>query len=48
MYGSCASGAAAGCGLAATGFQVGYFVMGAFALLAAGVALLRVIPRRQG
>ena len=53
MYQSGAIGGAtvattAGAGLAATGVAVGYYVLAAFALIAAGSALLRIIPRREG
>lgn len=41
------AGATAGAGLASTGFAVGYWILAAFALVAAGSALLRIIPRRQ-
>lgn len=32
-------------GLAFTGFALGYWLLAAFALLAVGIALLRVAPR---
>jgi hypothetical protein len=35
-------------GLAATGLNVVWLVLAAFALLGAGLALLRVVPRREG
>jgi hypothetical protein len=39
--------AAAGAGLAATGMNVIWMLLAAFALLGAGLALLRVLPRRE-
>lgn len=43
------SGAAiGGSGLASTGFNVVWVLLGAFALLGAGLALLRLIPRHEG
>jgi hypothetical protein len=39
--------AASGAGLAAAGVNVVWLLLGAFALLGAGLALLRLIPRRQ-
>ena len=35
-------------GLAATGVNVVWLVLAAFALLGAGIALLRLVPRREG
>lgn len=40
------AGAAIG-GLAATGMNVIWLVLAAFALLGAGLALLRILPRRE-
>lgn len=42
------SGVVAGTGLAMTGFNVVWLALAAFALVAAGGALLRLVPRRQG
>lgn len=39
--------AASGAGLAATGVNATWLLLGAFALLGAGLALLRIVPRRQ-
>lgn len=39
--------AAGGAGLAATGANVLWLLLGGFALLGAGLALLRIVPRRQ-
>ncbi len=39
-------GAAAGT-LAFTGFDVVWYLLGGFALIAAGLALLRTLPRKQ-
>ena len=41
------SGAIAGSGLAMTGLNVVWLSLAAFALVAAGSALLRVLPRRE-
>lgn len=43
--GAMSTGAA---GLAATGVSVLWLLLAAFALLGAGMALLRLVPRRQG
>jgi hypothetical protein len=40
--------AGGGAALAATGLNVVWILLGAFALLGAGLALLRMVPRRQG
>jgi hypothetical protein len=42
------SSAVAGSGLAMTGFNVLWVLLASFALLGAGLALLRLIPRREG
>lgn len=42
------SGAIAGTGLAMTGFNVVWLLLAAFALVAAGGAFLRLVPRREG
>jgi hypothetical protein len=39
--------AVAGAGLAATGLNVMWLLLAAFALLGAGLALLRLVPRRH-
>jgi hypothetical protein len=41
------SGAIAGSGLAMTGFNVVWLLLAAFALVAAGTAVLRLLPRRE-
>lgn len=41
------SGAIAGSGLAFTGFNVVWLLLAAFALVAAGSAVLRLLPRRE-
>lgn len=38
----------AGGGLAATGLNIVWLLLAAFALLGAGMALLRLIPKREG
>ena len=45
--GALGTGAAAGA-LPFTGFNVIWFVLAGFALLAAGASLLRIAPRREG
>lgn len=46
MYDKCITGAGgAGC-LASTGVGNVWLVLGAFALLAVGTALMRIVPRR--
>jgi hypothetical protein len=45
VKGIAATSAAAGTGLAFTGLNVTFAVCAAFALLAAGLALLRIVPR---
>lgn len=42
------SGAATMAALPVTGFSMIWFVIAAFALLMAGGALLRIVPRRHG
>jgi len=37
-----------GVALAATGLNVVWLLLAGFALLGAGLALLRIVPRRQG
>lgn len=48
MYGKTAgvAGTAAGAGLAYTGSDVLWLLLGGFTLMAAGFALLRILPRR--
>jgi hypothetical protein len=41
------SGVVAGSGLAMTGFNVMWLLLAAFALVAAGGALMRILPRRS-
>ncbi len=45
-FGATATGAA-GAGLAATGFNIVWLLLAAFALLGAGMALMRLVPRRE-
>jgi hypothetical protein len=49
-HGTAGATAAAGSGaaLAATGLNVVWLLLAAFALLGAGLALLRIVPRREG
>jgi len=50
MYNGAAGVGAVGAGtagLAATGVNVVWLVLAAFALLGAGIALLRLVPRRE-
>jgi hypothetical protein len=42
------STAAAGAGLASTGVNTVWQLLAGFALLGAGLAIMRIIPRRQG
>lgn len=42
------SGVVAGTGLAMTGLNVMWLLLAAFALVAAGAAFLRLVPRREG
>jgi hypothetical protein len=39
--------ATAGAGLAATGLNIMWLLLAGFALLGAGLALLRIVPRRE-
>lgn len=39
--------AAAGAGLAFTGINVVWYLLAAFALLGVGMALMRIVPRRE-
>jgi hypothetical protein len=45
VSGVAATAAAAGTGLAFTGLNATFDVMAAFAVMAAGLALLRIVPR---
>lgn len=42
-----AGGAVVGGGLAATGLDIMWVIMAAFAVIAVGVALLRIVPKRK-
>lgn len=46
--GALGSAAAGASGLAATGMNIVWVVLASFALLSGGLALLRIIPRREG
>jgi LPXTG-motif cell wall-anchored protein len=50
MYGGAAAGGAgaAGAMLPLTGFNVIWFVVAGFTLVSAGLAIMRLMPRREG